>query len=253
MDRPGRPAACAGCCSTPATRCRRSSWRCRRSSWLSSTSAWASGSRSWSAGCCCSGSAVMVARGFARFERIRLRGHARASRPQTPAYLCPRPEDGFWRKALLPLRDAQSWLDVALVPGRAGDRHGRVRAHARLVGGGRGRPHLLVLAAVDPLRPRRQHRRWPSCWASARAGTPRSCSTWSSVRWRCVTLPLVMRFAASPARRPRPRAAAAAAPSSSRRYAGSRAAATPPAPPRRTRCAGSSATSTTGRSSGWCG
>ena len=33
----------------------------------------------------------------------------------TPAYLCPRPEDGFWRKALLPLRDAQSWLDVRVV------------------------------------------------------------------------------------------------------------------------------------------
>ncbi|HET6938331.1 MAG TPA: sensor domain-containing protein, partial [Nocardioides sp.] len=30
----------------------------------------------------------------------------------TPAYLCPRPEDSFWRKAFLPLRDAQSWLDV---------------------------------------------------------------------------------------------------------------------------------------------
>jgi len=55
--------------------------------------------------------AVMVARGFARFERIRLRGML-GKPAQTPAYLCPRPEDGFWRKALLPLRDAQSWLDV---------------------------------------------------------------------------------------------------------------------------------------------
>jgi signal transduction histidine kinase len=54
---------------------------------------------------------VMVARGFARFERIRLRGML-GKRAATPAYLCPRPEDGFWRKALLPLRDAQSWLDV---------------------------------------------------------------------------------------------------------------------------------------------
>ncbi len=55
--------------------------------------------------------AVMVARGFARFERIRLRGML-GKPADTPAYLCPRPEDGFWRKALLPLRDAQSWLDV---------------------------------------------------------------------------------------------------------------------------------------------
>ena len=55
--------------------------------------------------------AVMVARGFARFERIRLRGML-GKPAETPAYLCPRPEDSFWRKALLPLRDAQSWLDV---------------------------------------------------------------------------------------------------------------------------------------------
>ena len=55
--------------------------------------------------------AVMVARGFARFERIRLRGML-GKRAETPAYLCPQPGDGFWRKALLPLRDAQSWLDV---------------------------------------------------------------------------------------------------------------------------------------------
>ncbi|MDX6374121.1 MAG: hypothetical protein QOD98_3109, partial [Nocardioidaceae bacterium] len=54
---------------------------------------------------------VMVARGFARFERIRLRGML-GKPAETPAYLCPKPEDGFWRKALLPLRDAQSWLDV---------------------------------------------------------------------------------------------------------------------------------------------
>ena len=55
--------------------------------------------------------AVMVARGFARVERIRLRGML-GKPAATPAYLCPRPEDSFWRKALLPLRDAQSWLDV---------------------------------------------------------------------------------------------------------------------------------------------
>ncbi len=55
--------------------------------------------------------AVMVARGFARFERVRLRGLL--GKPAlTPAYLRPQAEDGFWRRALLPLRDAQSWLDV---------------------------------------------------------------------------------------------------------------------------------------------
>ena len=55
--------------------------------------------------------AVMVARGFARFERIRLRGML-GKPAETPAYLCPEHADSFWRKALLPLRDAQSWLDV---------------------------------------------------------------------------------------------------------------------------------------------
>ena len=54
---------------------------------------------------------VMVARGFARFERIRLRGML-GKTAETPAYLCPQPGDSFWRKALLPLRDPQSWLDV---------------------------------------------------------------------------------------------------------------------------------------------
>jgi signal transduction histidine kinase len=54
---------------------------------------------------------VMVARGFARFERIRLRGML--GRPAaTPRYVCARPGDGFWRRSLTPLKDAQSWLDV---------------------------------------------------------------------------------------------------------------------------------------------
>jgi signal transduction histidine kinase len=54
---------------------------------------------------------VMVARGFARFERIRLEGML-GRRAATPSYLCPSPGDGFWRRQLTPLRDAQSWLDV---------------------------------------------------------------------------------------------------------------------------------------------
>ncbi|MDF1604899.1 sensor histidine kinase [Nocardioides sp. YIM 152315] len=54
---------------------------------------------------------VMVARGFARFERIRMEGML-GRRAATPSYLCPRSGDGFWRRQLTPLRDAQSWLDV---------------------------------------------------------------------------------------------------------------------------------------------
>ena len=194
--------------------------------------------------------AVMVARGFARFERMRLRGMLGKPAP-TPAYLCPRPEDGFWRKALLPLRDAQSWLDVlwcvvGLVTGTFA--FALTLAWWAAAAGGltywfwqRGSPTTRT-----PTPP------WPSCSASARAGTRRSCSTsssarsrWSRCRWWCGSLPpctVASRTCCS-----------AAAPSSSRRYAGSRAAATPPGRPRRARCAGSSATSTTGRSSGWCG
>jgi len=55
--------------------------------------------------------AVMVARGFARLERARLR--TMLGRPAaTPAYVCAREGAGFWRRSLTPLRDPQSWLDV---------------------------------------------------------------------------------------------------------------------------------------------
>jgi len=54
---------------------------------------------------------VMVARGFARFERIRIQGMLGRD-VATPAYLCARPGEGFWRRQLTPLRDPQSWLDV---------------------------------------------------------------------------------------------------------------------------------------------
>ncbi|MBA2954435.1 sensor histidine kinase [Nocardioides sp. MAH-18] len=54
---------------------------------------------------------VMVARGFARFERIRLRGMLGRSAP-TPTYICAPRDAGFWRRQLTPLRDPQSWLDV---------------------------------------------------------------------------------------------------------------------------------------------
>jgi signal transduction histidine kinase len=55
--------------------------------------------------------AVVLARGFARVERLRLRTMLGKPAP-TPAYLAPGEGASFWRTALLPLRDAQSWLDV---------------------------------------------------------------------------------------------------------------------------------------------
>ena len=54
---------------------------------------------------------IMVARGFARFERIRLRGML-GREAATPSYVCAPADAGFWRRSLTPLKDAQSWLDV---------------------------------------------------------------------------------------------------------------------------------------------
>ncbi|WP_243058980.1 sensor histidine kinase [Nocardioides sp. SR21] len=54
---------------------------------------------------------VMVARGFARFERIRMRGMLGRTAP-TPTYVCAPEGSGFWRRSLTPLRDPQSWLEV---------------------------------------------------------------------------------------------------------------------------------------------
>ena len=54
---------------------------------------------------------VMVARGFARFERLRMRGMLGKESP-APRYLCAPAGAGFWRRQLTPLRDPQSWLDV---------------------------------------------------------------------------------------------------------------------------------------------
>lgn len=54
---------------------------------------------------------ILVARGFARLERLRLRGMLARPAPQ-PSYVRARPGDGFWRRSLTPLRDPQSWLDV---------------------------------------------------------------------------------------------------------------------------------------------
>ena len=54
---------------------------------------------------------VMVARGFARFERLRIRGMLGRPAP-TPSYICAPSGSGFWRRMLTPLKDPQSWLDV---------------------------------------------------------------------------------------------------------------------------------------------
>ena len=54
---------------------------------------------------------VMVARGFARFERLRIRGMLGRPAP-TPSYVCAPAGSGFWRRMLTPLKDPQSWLDV---------------------------------------------------------------------------------------------------------------------------------------------
>ncbi|MCR6032275.1 sensor histidine kinase [Nocardioides sp. zg-579] len=55
--------------------------------------------------------AAMVARGFARLERHRQRTLLGREAP-TPAYLCAREGDGLLRRAVTPLRDPQSWLDL---------------------------------------------------------------------------------------------------------------------------------------------
>ena len=96
----------------------------------------------------------MVARGFARFERIRLRGML-GRQAATPRYVCAPAGSGFWRRSLTPLKDPQSWLDVVwsivgLVTGTLAFAVALVwwvrRAH---------RPDLLVLAALGPGQRRR--------------------------------------------------------------------------------------------------
>jgi signal transduction histidine kinase len=55
--------------------------------------------------------AVLVARGFARLERFRLRTWLGRD-VATPAYRRPPSDAGFIRRSVTPLRDPQSWLDV---------------------------------------------------------------------------------------------------------------------------------------------
>lgn len=55
--------------------------------------------------------AAYVARGFAALERHRLRT-MQGRRATTPEYTAAAPGSGFWRRALTPLGDPQSWLDV---------------------------------------------------------------------------------------------------------------------------------------------
>lgn len=55
--------------------------------------------------------AAIVARGFARFERARMRTMLGRAAP-SPSYLRARPGDGLLRRTVTPLRDPQSWLDL---------------------------------------------------------------------------------------------------------------------------------------------
>lgn len=54
---------------------------------------------------------TMVARGFARLERVRLRSMQGRAAP-TPEYLCPSRDASLWTRVVTPLRDPQSWLDI---------------------------------------------------------------------------------------------------------------------------------------------
>ena len=130
---------------------------------------------------------VMVARGFARVERIRLRGML-GKPAATPAYLCPRPEDSFWRKALLPLRDAQSWLDVVwclvgLITGTVA--FSLALAWWAAAAGGLTYWFWERWIPYDP----DDNTTLAELSGSVRAGTPRSCSTSSSVRSPCSRCP----------------------------------------------------------------
>jgi len=55
--------------------------------------------------------AVLIARGFAMVERVRLRGMVGRPAPE-PRHLRTREGEGVVRRVLTPLRDPQSWLDV---------------------------------------------------------------------------------------------------------------------------------------------
>lgn len=54
---------------------------------------------------------LFQARGFATVERARI-GPVLRTRLPHPYYKKPHPDDGFWRKMLVPLSDGQSWLDL---------------------------------------------------------------------------------------------------------------------------------------------
>ncbi|MEU0563297.1 sensor histidine kinase [Dactylosporangium maewongense] len=54
---------------------------------------------------------LFQARGFATVERARI-GPVLRTRLPHPYYKKPDPDDGFWRKMIVPLSDGQSWLDL---------------------------------------------------------------------------------------------------------------------------------------------
>ena len=57
---------------------------------------------------------IMVARGFARFERIRMRGML--GRPAaTPRYVCAPSGSGFWRRSLTPMPVSYTHLTLPTI------------------------------------------------------------------------------------------------------------------------------------------
>ena len=240
-------AAAPGAAETPATRCPPSCWRCPRSSSSSVDLALGLGLAILIGGFLVVWVAVMVARGFARVERLRLRAMLGRAAP-TPAYLS-RPT-GAASGARRSAAATPSRGSTSSGRGRPGDRDPRLRGHP--VPGGRRprRPDLLVLAALDPRR-RRRHG-LASCSASATGARGDRAQPRCSAPSRCSPC----RGGAARRRHPhQPRLGAAQQPgrAAGPGAPGSRAAATPPGWPRRSRCAASSATSTTARSSGWSG
>ena len=193
---------------------------------------------------------ILTARGFAYLERQRLgrlTGDARAH----PEYLTADPSDGILRRLTTPARDRQSWLDVvwvlvALITATISWAIA-VAWWAAAIGG----PTYAIWGRTIP------RGTDPVTLASLLGfGTSWSAdvlviSTIGLVA--LFTLPLVAARGRRCCTRRWGRTCSAGAPSSSRRYAAPRPVAPPDGPPRPSRCAGSSATSTTARSSGWCG
>ena len=166
-----------------------------------------------------------------------------------PQYLCPKPGDGFWRRRLTPLKDAQSWLDVVwwlvgLITGTLAFAITLVWWAATLIG--------LTYWFWQRFIPGEEDGGLADLLG---LGSGRAAESWVNLAvgvFGLVTLPWVVRFAAV-IHASLAQVLLCSRADLQREVAGSRVAATPPGSPRRSPCAGSSATSTTARSSGWSG